>query len=30
VPAFGRSAHWTKVKNPDAPTVKREAEQDWN
>jgi ATP dependent DNA ligase domain len=26
----GRSAYWIKVKNPDAPAVKREAEQDWN
>jgi hypothetical protein len=25
----GRSAHWVKVKNPKAPAVKREAEQDW-
>ncbi len=25
----GRSAHWIKVKNPKAPTVKREAEEDW-
>jgi ATP-dependent DNA ligase len=24
----GRFAHWIKVKNPDAPAVKREAEQD--
>ena len=23
----GRSAHWIKVKNPDAPAVKREAEE---
>jgi hypothetical protein len=22
-------AHWLKVKNPKAPAVKREAEQDW-
>jgi hypothetical protein len=21
--------HWVKVKNPDAPAVKREAEEDW-
>jgi bifunctional non-homologous end joining protein LigD len=26
----GRFAHWVKVKNPNAPAVKREAEQDWN
>jgi bifunctional non-homologous end joining protein LigD len=26
----GRSAHWIKVKNPNAPAVKREVEQDWN
>jgi bifunctional non-homologous end joining protein LigD len=25
----GRSAHWVKVKNPNAPAVKREAEEDW-
>jgi bifunctional non-homologous end joining protein LigD len=25
----GRSPHWVKVKNPKAPAVKREAEQDW-
>jgi bifunctional non-homologous end joining protein LigD len=25
----GRSAHWVKVKNPSAPAVKREAEEDW-
>jgi hypothetical protein len=25
----GRSAHWVKVKNPKAPVVKREAEEDW-
>jgi bifunctional non-homologous end joining protein LigD len=25
----GRSLHWTKSKNPDAPAVKREAEEDW-
>jgi hypothetical protein len=25
----GRSPHWVKVKNPNAPAVKREAEQDW-
>ena len=25
----GRSVHWVKVKNPKAPAVKREAEEDW-
>jgi ATP-dependent DNA ligase len=25
----GRSAHWVKVKNPKAPALKREAEEDW-
>src|SRR5262249_38595531 len=25
----GRSPHWVKVKNPDTPAVKREAEEDW-
>jgi bifunctional non-homologous end joining protein LigD len=25
----GRSRHWLKVKNPRAPAVKREAEEDW-
>jgi hypothetical protein len=25
----GRSADWLKMKNPDAPAVKREAEEDW-
>jgi ATP-dependent DNA ligase len=25
----GRSDHWIKVKNPAAPAVKREAEEDW-
>ena len=25
----GRSADWIKVKNPAAPAVKREAEEDW-
>jgi hypothetical protein len=25
----GRSKHWLKVKNPAAPAVKREAEEDW-
>jgi hypothetical protein len=24
-----RSAHWLKVKNPNAPAVMREAEEDW-
>jgi hypothetical protein len=24
-----RSAHWVKVKNPAAPAVTREAEEDW-
>jgi hypothetical protein len=24
-----RSAHWVKVKNPKAPAVTREAEEDW-
>jgi len=24
-----QSAHWVKVKNPKAPAVKREAEEDW-
>jgi hypothetical protein len=24
-----RSDHWIKVKNPTAPAVKREAEEDW-
>jgi bifunctional non-homologous end joining protein LigD len=24
-----RSKHWLKIKNPDAPAVKREAEEDW-
>jgi hypothetical protein len=24
-----RSPHWVKVKNPKAPAVKREAEEDW-
>jgi ATP-dependent DNA ligase len=26
----GRSPHWVKVKNPKAPAVKREAEEDWS
>jgi bifunctional non-homologous end joining protein LigD len=25
----GRSKHWLKVKNPAAPAVGREAEEDW-
>jgi hypothetical protein len=25
----GRSPHWIKIKNPNAPAVTREAEQDW-
>jgi bifunctional non-homologous end joining protein LigD len=25
----GRSAHWVMVKNPNAPAMKREAEEDW-
>jgi len=25
----GRSRDWMKVKNPDAPAVRREAEEDW-
>jgi ATP-dependent DNA ligase len=25
----GRSDHWIKVKNPTAPAIKREAEEDW-
>jgi ATP-dependent DNA ligase len=25
----GRSPHWVKSKNPNAPAVKREAEEDW-
>jgi bifunctional non-homologous end joining protein LigD len=25
----GRSPHWIKIKNPNAPAVKREAEEDW-
>jgi hypothetical protein len=25
----GRVAHWVKVKNPKAPAIKREAEEDW-
>jgi bifunctional non-homologous end joining protein LigD len=26
----GRSHHWLKIKNPTAPAVKREAEEDWH
>jgi ATP-dependent DNA ligase len=26
----GRVNHWLKVKNPAAPAVKREAEEDWD
>ncbi len=26
----GRVDHWLKIKNPAAPAVKREAEEDWN
>ena len=26
----GHSAHWVKVKNPKAPAVTREAEEDWS
>ncbi len=26
----GRSPHWIKSKNPSAPAVKREAEEDWS
>jgi len=25
----GRSPHWVKIKNPNAPAVKQEAEEDW-
>jgi bifunctional non-homologous end joining protein LigD len=25
----GRSPHWIKSKNPNAPAVKRETEEDW-
>jgi len=27
--ASGRSPDWIKSKNPNAPAVKREAEEDW-
>jgi bifunctional non-homologous end joining protein LigD len=26
----GRSPHWIKIKNPAAPAVRREAEEDWS
>jgi bifunctional non-homologous end joining protein LigD len=26
----GRSPHWIKSKNPNAPAVKREAQEDWS
>jgi ATP-dependent DNA ligase len=26
----GRVDHWLKVKNPAAPAVRREAEEDWD
>jgi ATP-dependent DNA ligase len=26
----GRSKHWIKIRNPDAPAVTRLAEEDWN
>jgi hypothetical protein len=26
---FGRSRDWLKCKNPNAPAVKREAQEDW-
>jgi bifunctional non-homologous end joining protein LigD len=26
----GRVDHWLKIKNPAAPVVKREAEEEWN
>ena len=29
VPSYGRSPDWLKFKNPAAPAVKREAEEDW-
>jgi bifunctional non-homologous end joining protein LigD len=25
----GRSPHWVKIKNPNAPAVRRKAEEDW-
>jgi hypothetical protein len=27
--AAGRTQHWLKVKNPDAPAVRREREEHW-
>jgi hypothetical protein len=27
--ARGRTHNWLKVKNPDAPAVQREADEDW-
>jgi hypothetical protein len=29
ISVVGRSRHWIKSKNPAAPAVKREAEEDW-
>jgi hypothetical protein len=29
VPFHARNLDWLKMKNPEAPAVKREAEQDW-
>jgi hypothetical protein len=29
IPCSGRSPDWLKMKNPAAPAVKREAEEDW-
>jgi hypothetical protein len=29
VPGYGRSPDWLKMKNSDAPAVKREAEEEW-
>jgi len=29
VPVSTRPPHWVKVKNPKAPAVTREAEEDW-
>jgi ATP-dependent DNA ligase len=26
----GRSSHWLKAKNPSAPAVQREADEDWS
>jgi hypothetical protein len=28
-PLHGRSSDWLKFKDPEAPAVKREAEEDW-